>query len=775
MSEFDLSKYNKEQKEAILDFSNNLLILACAGSGKTSTITAKMAYAISNNIVRPEEICAVTFTNKAASEMKERLIALAPDAENKATVRTFHSLGVVLLRKFGSMIGLPHDFSIANDSDVTRIIKKALGLTGTDAKTNAKITAEWILNAKEHGYDSNNPKAKEFFNLDNVHYGNAADQLSWQGIFNAYEEEKKEQKLLDFPDLIIYAVKLVENCPKAREYYQKKFRMVLVDEYQDSNTMQARFLKSFVSKDAQLIVVGDDDQSIYAFRGAIVENILRFPQEFDNVREICLEKNYRSTSEILSVAGTVIAHNSKRYVKDILSATNYRGLKPQSFEFSAPYTEARNIIDTLSQLPENESKAILYRQHRCAIVLKKMLLENNIPFRVFGGTNVLDSKGVKNAVALLKVIVSPEDFTALHRIITESRIKLGEVAYREISSVGDSVMKSIATVRDGSKKGTVKRNSLHILYTVLSMLSRQFMGCDIAESTTSLPSDSLALFDPVSEPYPLKYSVEEYNKATDSELLEMCMEELSMTGMEEEESDDGSGKDNPLELYLHMVDNRMKWFDGEMVADYEGGVPTELQVMQSFICRSELGDDVGEKEGPSVLILSTMHAAKGLEWDNVFVIGLADEVIPGKTVNKTESDIEEERRVFYVAITRARKRLWLCRCFSGPSYMGPSVSLTKSRFLCEIPDHLIVCIDSKEQKPSFKSRSFSTPTPKKVQVAIKNRVCIGDKVMLQDSKSGRVMAVSEQKGKRVVRVKTETGSIVNCYEDKIIAVTHCAY
>lgn len=746
---FSLDSYNEMQREAILDFEHNLMILACAGSGKTRTITGKMAYAISKGIVLPYEICAVTFTNKAAGEMRERLEALVPNAGSSATVRTFHSLGVLLLRRFGDRLGLPRGFAIADDTDAAHYVRTALDLKGKSAAKLARLTSGWILNAKEHGYGPEDEGAEKFFHMDDVEYGNDADKMSVSEIFSAYENEKEKSQALDFPDLIREAVRLVETCPDVRQWCHSHYRMVLVDEYQDSNAMQARFLKTFVAPDAQLIVVGDDDQSIYAFRGAVVDNILNFPKEFENVREIRLEKNYRSTDEILCAAGALIKNNDKRYVKEIISATQAHGIKPVFRESRNGYAEAVYIADRIKELEgSGETCAVLYRQHRCGVSLKKVLLEKRIPFRVAGGTGVLGAKTVKDVIALFRLCMFPSDTASLHRIITSSRIGIGEEAYRKLIKENPDVFASLSAL---SLKGRYARG-FGILLRVLCDVSERFLG----RSPVTLPPPSSDEGDG-SENESAEDSVP-VSEMSDGELIVDVMERLGIIDEPDEDDGSGTGEDNPLEVYASMAERRREMFDPEMAEGYESGEPTPLQVMQSFICRSELGDDAGSDKN-DITVLSTMHASKGLEWDNVFVIGLEDEILPGHADGMEEE--EEERRIFYVAMTRARKRLWLCMKLEAMAGKFGMKVCRPSRFLKEIPSDFLEK-DVSTGRPVTAGTIASVPESVRNASAVRNqeRIEQGDTVSYHGQWTGTVIASEDFRGLRILSVRTETGSLM---------------
>ena len=409
----DLSQLNAEQLEAVKDDENNLLILACAGSGKTKTITTKIAYTIETGRLRPYEICAVTFTNRAAKEMRDRVAALLPDIDTTSIVlRTFHSLGATLLRRFGSSIGLSSDFTIYDDDDSLQLLLATAGDRDGEGTTQKKKYLREVL--------KNISKAKDLgMGPDDVGLSSITDDPNFRTLFRSYEEALFKTGNVDFADLIKKAKELLERDNNAREYCHRRFKLVMVDEYQDSNREQFNFLRLFVGDNTQLVVVGDDDQSIYSFRGAEVENILTFSKSFGNVREIKLEKNYRSTDEILAPAAALIRHNSARHDKDIVSADSKHGQKPIVMCSMSGVLEARRVTNIILSERDYNNTAVLYRTNAQSQAFETEFIANNVPYKVIGALMFYDREEVKDGLAFMRLLINHRDLISFRRIINK--------------------------------------------------------------------------------------------------------------------------------------------------------------------------------------------------------------------------------------------------------------------------------------------------------------------------------------------------------------------
>ncbi|MGN1164581.1 MAG: ATP-dependent helicase, partial [Candidatus Ornithospirochaeta sp.] len=388
----DLSSLNSEQLEAVRDDENNLLILACAGSGKTKTITSKIAYSIESGRTRPWEICAVTFTNRAAKEMRDRVASLLPDIDTSQIVlRTFHSLGATLLRRFSEEAGLSRDFTIYDDDDSLQLLLSSVGTGDEEAKREKKYLREVMKNiskAKDLGYGPDSSS------LDQI-----SDDPKFRIYFRSYEEALRKTGNVDFADLIMKAEELLRNSENARSYCHRRFKLVMVDEYQDSNKEQFNFLTLFVGENTQLVVVGDDDQSIYSFRGAEVENILTFSRSFRNVREIKLEKNYRSTDEILAPAYALIRHNRARHEKEIVSADGKHGAKPVVMCSATGRIEAQRVTNIILSDKDYNNTAVLFRTNAQSQAFEMEFMRSGVPYKVIGALKFYDREEVKDGLS----------------------------------------------------------------------------------------------------------------------------------------------------------------------------------------------------------------------------------------------------------------------------------------------------------------------------------------------------------------------------------------
>ncbi|MGN1190741.1 MAG: ATP-dependent helicase, partial [Candidatus Ornithospirochaeta sp.] len=433
----DLSSLNAEQLEAVKDDENNLLILACAGSGKTKTITTKIAYTIETGRLRPYEICAVTFTNRAAKEMRDRVETLLPDIDTQSIVlRTFHSLGATLLRRFGSAIGLSSDFTIYDDDDSLQLLLSSAGSNNEEGQTQRKKYLREVLKniskAKDLGLGPDAPS------LDRI-----SDDPNFRILFSGYEEALARTGNVDFADLIKKAKELLETSENARNYCHRRFKLVMVDEYQDSNREQFNFLRLFVGENTQLVVVGDDDQSIYSFRGADVENILTFSKSFGNVREIKLEKNYRSTDEILAPAAALIKHNTARHDKNIVSADGKRGQKPVVMCSQSGVMEAKRVTNIILSDRDFDNTAVLYRTNAQSQAFETEFLANKIPYKVIGALKFYEREEVKDGLAFLRLLINHKDEISFRRIINKPARGLGEKKVDEIVSNSVDLMEGL--------------------------------------------------------------------------------------------------------------------------------------------------------------------------------------------------------------------------------------------------------------------------------------------------------------------------------------------
>lgn len=625
-----LENLNEAQKEAVLDREHNLLILACAGSGKTRTITSKIAYYIESGYLRPYEILAVTFTNKAAQEMRDRLSLMLSGYDiSDLEIRTFHSFGAWTLRRYSKEAGLPSGFQIYDDSDSSSLLSS---IFPDMDKREAKSIYNAIAQAKERGIAPTSGKL-EYFAKD-------IDDLGM--YYQEYEKALRGTGNCDFSDLILKPVILFNKFDDIRMRYQKRFKLILVDEYQDSNRMQFELLSLISSPSSQLCVVGDDDQSIYSFRGADIENILSFNKSFKNVREIKLEKNYRSTSEILSLAASVIKNNKERHKKDIISFDGHHGKKPELISSIDGKSEAEGIITRIRRIDDYDNTAIIYRTNAQSLEFEKVLGLSRIPYRVVGALKFYEREEVKDALAILRLLSNRMDIINFQRIINKPARGLGDKTVEQI--VGERNTLDVIAALDNfalkSKNGKAKAGA----EAFLSAYGRSTKDLDEGMDLGALLSNALEYFG-------LKAY---YESEKDDSIRQSKSENLS--ALVSSLSEYGSGRFQ-LESFLENIT-----LDNTTV----GGS--------------------GKDDRPGVTLI-TMHNTKGLEFDYVFVSGLEDELIPGPRSSQSAKGLEEERRLFYVAVTRARRELYLSYAAMRTMW-GRRDYRSPSRYLDEIPKDL---------------------------------------------------------------------------------------
>lgn len=634
-----LSQLNDEQRQAVEINDGALLVFAGAGSGKTRVITTKIAYAIERLGVEPWRILAVTFTNKACKEMKDRVGSFVGDEKaSQVMIKTFHSFGVWLLRKYGTRVGLDPNFKIYDDDDSVTLLSQYY----PDA--NKKDISEAVK--------------KISVLKDRMQKPNPLDKRMMDYYFK-YEEALSQTGNVDFADMIIKSIKLLNENPDVKEYVHNRFRMILVDEYQDSNTAQFLLLKQIVGPNTFICAVGDDDQSIYRFRGAEVKNILDFPNAFPNTRKVFLGKNYRCTQNILSAANDVITKNETRAKKDLVAAKK-GGQKPQLYYVNGGYDEAAKVIEILKKAAVNDPKAyeksaVLYRTNSQSKDFEDRFMMNSIPYHIVGSLRFYDREEVRDCIALISLISNPRDSVAFQRMVNKPARKVGDASMEKILAYaqnnpmmgGDIMYAARNATGDGIVKG--------VAATGLSQFLTAYDTCKAQFGTLSngdLLQNMLAGFGLLE--YYTKRDVDEHN-------------------------DVNKRTDNLAQL-VNML-SLPEFCDGQ------DGINAFLEF--ASLDSSSLGSQTEGKSNEGVTLI-TMHNTKGLEYDRVFMVGMEDEIFPGHREDRTNEDIEEERRICYVAMTRARKELYLS-CASMRLKWGNMQYETPSMFLSEIdPSHVDV-------------------------------------------------------------------------------------
>ncbi|MCA9677939.1 MAG: UvrD-helicase domain-containing protein [Kofleriaceae bacterium] len=678
LAAMDLAKLNPPQREAVTHFGGPLLVLAGAGSGKTRVITFRIAHLLAQG-VPPEAIAAVTFTNKAAEEMRERVAFLLQDRRTakKLTIGTFHSMGLWILKEERKALGFPRGFTIYDQSDqlgVVREILRHLAKEDADRRYDVKAILTRISLAK-NGFVA--PDAYK------IHEGDDYDEVTAE-IYPRYQEALRAFAAVDFDDLITEVVRLLETNPAVRDRWRSRFRFVMVDEYQDTNRAQLMMVKHLVADHGNLVVVGDDDQSIYSWRGADPTNILRFTEMFEGARLVKLEQNYRSTKTILDAANAVINNNTQRHGKTLWSD---KGAGAPIIHAVAPdvETEAKWVAREVRRLHQDDGRpwsamAVMYRSNIQAKLLEEELRTNEVPYTMYGGQQFFERKEVKDVIAYLRIALNGRDELALRRIINYPARGVGATTVERLvaraqaqhANLWDVVRAAGAEAADDPEIRPQTRRALGDLVGVVERLRERLAG-DVIVATRGL-LDDIALYDDLRHAAP------------------------SMTAAQRR-------IDNVEGLIGTLTRHRDKR-GGEGLAD--------LLRHLSLQSDSEEADAGGEK-----VILTTLHGSKGLEFPVVFMVGLEEELLPHARTLQPQAtdvidadhaiDISEERRLCYVGITRAQQQLYITRACVRTS-RGRPMPRTPSRFLLEIPDELLEVRDlaeeAREKVPSDEVRQF---------------------------------------------------------------------
>ncbi|AQQ52445.1 DNA helicase PcrA [Planococcus lenghuensis] len=652
-----LNGMNPQQAEAVQYTEGPLLIMAGAGSGKTRVLTHRIAYLVLEKDVYPSHILAITFTNKAAREMRERIDGLLGHGSGQRMwVSTFHSMCVRILRRDIDRVGISKNFSILDGSDQLTVIKNVLKELNMDPK---KFDPRTMLNAISSAKNEciSARQFKENLNALNPYEKAISD------VYTSYEKRLLKNQSLDFDDLIMTTLNLFEQVPEVLDFYQNKFQYIHVDEYQDTNNAQYRLVKMLASKFKNICVVGDSDQSIYRWRGADIQNILSFEKDYPNAKAIMLEQNYRSTKTILQAANEVIKNNTSRYPKE-LRTDNADGQSITLFKAGNEREEAQFIVENIQNLMREDGYkpadfAILYRTNAQSRMMEEMLVKSNMSYTIVGGTKFYDRKEIKDLLAYLRLIANNDDDLSLARVINEPKRGIGGTSFEKIV-----------------------RFSIDQDLTILDALNEvDFMGLTPKTAASAAEfRDMIQGFTQMQEYLSVTELVEEVlvksgyrqmlqaDKTIEAESrLENIDEFLSVTRAFEEQNDDKS-------LIAFLTDLAL-------VADIDS-----------------LGND-GADESEGQIVLMTMHAAKGLEFPVVFIIGLEENVFPHSRSIHDEEEMEEERRLCYVGITRAEQRLYLTHAASRTLFGRSSYNMP-SRFLNEISEELME--PAGIQRPAFK-------------------------------------------------------------------------
>lgn len=715
----EYSFMNNMQQKAVFKTEGPVLILAGAGSGKTTVLVNRISYILKMNLCRPWQILAITFTNKAAGELKERICNAVPDGGNDIWAATFHSTCSRILRRYGDRIGYTNHFTVYDSDDQKRLVKEILKQLNIDEKF---LPVKTVINEISKAKD----KMKTPEDLTNsAGYDNRLVEIA--KVYTQYSKRLKSSDAMDFDDLLLNTVFLFRKCPDVLEYYQNLFRYIMVDEYQDTNGVQYEFVRMLAEKSGNICVVGDDDQSIYKFRGATIENILSFENNFSGAEVIRLEQNYRSTKTILNAANGVIKNNTARKGKTLWTE-NQNGDKINMHTVLSERDEGMFIADTILDGVKNGRKfsdfAILYRMNAQSNAIEHTLSRAGIPHRMIGGHRFYDREEIRDMVAYLHVINNPHDDVRLRRIINKPKRAIGNTTVEKAANIASGLGESIYNIiKDAQDYPDLSRSAKKLMeFTAM-----------IDGFIEAVNSDMYSLAE--------VYSI----------ILEHTDYE-SYIRTEKEKADERI--ENIEELRSNIVNFQKEYGD-------EANLTTFLEEIS---LQSDI-DNYDEEADSTVMM--TLHSAKGLEFPVVFIPGMEDGIFPSNMTMMNPDEMDEERRLAYVGITRAKEKLYLSRT-QDRMLFGSTQHNAPSRFIREIPEELIDFTGmEKKEKASAKlissygkpKRSFrnSTPATKASSVTYS----VGDAVLHKVFGKGTVISVEKMGNDQMLQISFESAGTKN--------------
>ena len=696
---------NNEQREAVFCTEGPLLMLAGAGSGKTRSLTHRIAYLIEEKGVAPWNILAITFTNKAAQEMRERVDALVGYGSEDIWISTFHATCSRILRRHIDLLGYDRNFTIYDASDQKSLMKEVLKEMKIDTKQFPERSVMSEISSAKNEYKSPLDYRNE--------YGSNFRNQRIADIYEHYQKRLKENNALDFDDLLVKMVDLFQTNPDVLEHYQDRFQYIMVDEYQDTNTVQFLLVSLLAKKYRNLCVVGDDDQSIYKFRGANIYNILNFEKVFPDAQVIRLEQNYRSTQNILNAANGVIANNKGRKEKKLWTE-NQKGELVHFKQYDTEYDEADGVVSRINFLAmrgvQYKDMAILYRTNAQSRIFEEKLKQKNIPYAIVRGISFYDRKEIKDLMSYLKVVDSGMDDLSVKRIINVPKRGIGQT--------------------------TINRLQEFAILNQMSFLDAVFNADEIPEVARAL-----------AKLHKFADMIEEFREyASEHEISELLEHILDVTQYRAELEAEGTDESISRLEDIEELFNDIAYYEEE----------EENPNLRDFLAEKDMytlnaGIDNLEDENNKVLLM-TLHNAKGLEFNNVFLGGMEEGVFPGfgAMMSGDESEIEEERRLCYVGITRAKERLFLSAA-KRRMLRGQTQYNRRSRFIDEIPGQYL----DTEQRVSEQRVVKNTERPAKYQYGAK----AGKPYNLSDFKVKPVGELDYQVGDRVKHIKFGVGTV----------------
>ena len=661
MSEI-LQGLNDKQYLAVTSTEGPCLVIAGAGSGKTKVLTHKIAYLIQEKNIKPWEILAITFTNKAANEMKERINNLIGDLSNDMWVGTFHSICVRILRRNIEKIGYDSSFIIFDTSDQKTLIKQCMKDLQIDDKmfTEKGVQAE-ISNAKNEMLepDQYSLRAKGDFRKEKIAM-----------VYELYQRRLRENNSIDFDDIINFTIKIFEQNDDTLDYYASKFKYVLVDEYQDTNKSQFTLVKMLAKVNGNITVVGDNDQGIYSFRGADISNILNFEKDFAGTKIIKLEQNYRCTGNILKVANSVIKNNETKYEKKLWTE-NEIGNLPRIYSADNEYDEGSYIVEQIESLQRKEGYSfsdfsVLYRMNTQSRAIEDILRREGIPYKIVGGLKFYERKEIKDIIAYLRLIHNQSDNLSLTRIINEPKRGIGKTSLDNVMTLSNENGISMYEIIKSANEYGLNRVYLN---------SREFINV-------------------------MEELIAQKDKMPISEFIKLVLKKTGYTKTLKDE--------NTLE-----AENRIENLEEFLTVAMEFEKESADNTLQDFLEGMTLSSDIDNVDDTQESVtLMTLHSAKGLEFPVVFLVGMEEGIFPGYRSTMEPKELEEERRLCYVGITRAKKDLFLT-CAKKRTIFGSTSCNPVSRFVKEIPTDLLEVIGDKDifgsndQNRQFKDSNYT--------------------------------------------------------------------
>ena len=702
----DFSTLNREQLEAVLTTEGPLLVLAGAGSGKTRVITFRLAQLIQRG-VSPKNILCVTFTNKAAFEMRDRARALVGKVVRGATISTFHALGSLILRSFGDRVGLQRGFTISDGADQLGSLRRILRMLKIDDRRfDAKRLMVMISHAKNAGVDPETFRAQDgHLRLPSVGAGNPDDLLPDDEyrvaaieVYERYQQALRAQNVVDFDDLLLLTLRLLSRHQDVLDKLRHRWRYLQVDEYQDTNGAQFELMRLLAGERRNLCVVGDDDQSIYGWRGADMSNILGFEQRFPGARVVKLETNYRSTGHILSVANSIIEKNQARYDKRLKPAAD-EGAPVKIVSVADEEAEAEQVAASiLALIAANvplKDVAVLFRSNVQSRPLELALRAAHIRYRVVGGMDLFDRKEIKDTLAYLRLLNNPDDEQSLRRIINYPPRGIGDTTLERIDDwartqnlpLTDALERSHEVPEISDKAADAVAQFLAVLAEHRKRLKRQ-KASTVARKLIDAARLEEAVFASSDNPVTASRRVDNVREI----VKQVERHEQRLKAKKKRAAFDAQHEDGPEPLELDDEAPGAPGAQGTLaLAEHDDLSEDEQPGLDSFLRDLALGgweSEGSKEEKDDQITLSTIHASKGLEWPHVYLVGVEEELLPHRRTVEGDGSIDEERRLAYVAVTRARRHLTVSYAEARTRF-GQIVKRERSRFLEDLPEESV--------------------------------------------------------------------------------------